>query len=144
MQQEPVRVTFVGSAPSTTTYFAAERLCVRRTRTVDTPEVAHPKRWQGERMFSLLAEGGGERGYCRSLPQGVRRLRRPLSTPAERLRSCKPYFCISFKRCKQNRNASPSCTTITLQTSLYRYHRITSLIQSSREEVDSEVSDSDL
>lgn len=35
----------------------------------------------------------------------------------KRLRSCKPYFCISFKRCEQNRNATPSCTTITSQSS---------------------------
>lgn len=115
VRQHSVRVVFLSSVLPTTSCFAAGRLCVcvRGTRSADNPELARPKRWQGQVRSFRCSPRAAERGYCRSLPQGVRR---SLSPPAERLRSPKPHFCISFKRCKQNRKASPSCTTVTLQS----------------------------
>lgn len=70
------------AAPTTTSYFAGGRLCARP---VDTPEPAHPERWQGERVYSLLAEGGWRgvtAGHCRRAFAARSPLLRSASAPA--------------------------------------------------------------
>lgn len=97
-------------------------LCSHGRRLFCSPEVVcsqdshcgYPGACSSQALARRANVFAARRGWLSGVTAGHRR--RACAAPAQRLRACKPHCCISSEPCEKNRNASPSCTTITLQS----------------------------